>query len=839
MYTSKKKNRVGALVVILLLFSILLAACQVPVQMGQVMQDGSTANMPTMTAMESAESEAAPNEMADDTKDDMAQDDMAQDDMAHEAMTSAEMVMTAAELRVTLGQLLGEHVLLASSATAAALGGQQAEFEAAAGALDMNSVDLAGAIGLVYGADAGEAFLALWRTHIGFFVDYTTAVATGDEAGKQAALDALAGYGEDFGAFLEAANPHLPKAAVADALGPHVSTLTAAIDAQAAGNAEMAYTHLREAYAHMDMIATALAGAISTQFPERFPGDASSAAAELGARLNMLLAEHTYLAAMATSAAIGEGHAEIEAAAMALDANSLDLAAAIGSVYGADAGEAFLALWRTHIGFFVDYTEGAAMGNEAKRQAALDALAGYAEDFGAFLEAANPNLPKAAVADALGPHVGTLTAVIDAQVAGDYMAAYMHLRDAYAHMRMIADALTHAIVVQFPDMFGAEMAMAGKADADMMGQSDKADMADMDAEEPAEMSMIMTAGALRATLDRLLGEHVLLASSATEAALRGRQAEFEAAANALDANSQDIAALIGTVYGAEAQDAFLGLWRTHIGFFVDYTTGLATGDQAMQEKALADLDGYAEDFGAFMEAANPFLPQATVAAALRSHVATLVAVIDAQALPTPQESGDQLAAYPALRMAYAHMDMEATAIAGALSQQFPTLFPGAVDSTEADVRSALNMLLAEHAFLVIKSADAAIQARNIEYEAAAAALDANSVDLANAVGSIYGDAAGEAFLALWRKHIGFFTDYELAIIDGNQENQDAALANLVGYADEFAAFLSSANPLLPVEAVTELVQLHASMSLDAIDAAAAQDYTQMYASLRASYGHMQ
>ncbi|MCB0145914.1 MAG: hypothetical protein KDE50_38880, partial [Caldilineaceae bacterium] len=69
MYTSKKKNRVGALVVILLLFSILLAACQVPVQMGQVMQDGSTANMPTMTAMESAESEAAPNEMADDTKD--------------------------------------------------------------------------------------------------------------------------------------------------------------------------------------------------------------------------------------------------------------------------------------------------------------------------------------------------------------------------------------------------------------------------------------------------------------------------------------------------------------------------------------------------------------------------------------------------------------------------------------------------------------------------------------------------------------------------------------------------------------------------------------------------
>ncbi|MEZ4706822.1 MAG: cupredoxin family copper-binding protein [Caldilineaceae bacterium] len=834
MVRNKSKNKLAGLIIAaLLIFSLLLAACQMP---APIMLEEPAAHMAGITDAEDAEQDAMTDTMTAD--------------MAHESMPSPHMVMTAVDLRVTLDQLLGEHVLLASSATAAALGGNPAEFEAAANALDMNSMDLAGAIGLVYGADAESAFLALWRTHIGFFVDYTTATAADDDLGKKAALDALDGYAEDFGAFLEAANPNLPKAAVAGALGPHVSTLTAAIDAQAAGDAEMAYAHLREAYAHMDMIAKALAGAISAQFPERFPGDAHAAAADLGVRLNMLLAEHTYLAAMATSAAISERHSEIEAAAMALDANSIDLAAAVGSVYGADAGGAFLALWRTHIGFFVDYTEGAAMRNEAKKQEALAALTGYAADFGAFLEAANPNLPQAAVAEALVPHVATLTAVIDAQAAGDYPTAYMHLREAYAHMRMIADALTHAIVMQFPELFDmAEMDMG--ADANMMDHADMAgtadmnsmdhmnDMADIEAEEPAAASMVMTAGALRAKLDLLLGEHVLLASSATDAALRGRQAEFEAAANVLDGNSMDIAALIGTVYGPDAQEAFLSLWRTHIGFFVDYTAGLATGDQAMQNKALADLDGYAEDFGAFMEAANPFLPQATVAAALRSHVKTLVAVIDAQAAFTPQESGDQQMAYAALRMAYAHMDMEATAIAGALSQQFPALFPGAVDSAEANVRSALNMVLAEHAFLVIKSADAAIQSRNIEYEAAAAALDANSVDLANAVGSVYGDEAGDAFLALWRKHIGFFADYELAAIEGNQARQDAALENLVGYASDFAAFLSSANPLLPADGVTELVGLHAGMSLDAIDAASQLDYVQMYASLRASYGHMQ
>src|SRR5215510_2492836 len=57
---------------------------------------------------------------------------------------------TAADLRATLTSLLGEHVLLAASATGAALGGRQAQFEAAAAALDANSVDIAEAIGSVY-----------------------------------------------------------------------------------------------------------------------------------------------------------------------------------------------------------------------------------------------------------------------------------------------------------------------------------------------------------------------------------------------------------------------------------------------------------------------------------------------------------------------------------------------------------------------------------------------------------------------------------------------------------------------------------------------------------------
>jgi hypothetical protein len=176
----------------------------------------------------------------------------------------------ASELRAKLNTLLQEHAYLAASATNAALGGRGAEFEAAAGALDANSIDLSKAIGMVYGAGAETAFLALWRKHIGFFVDYATGVATRDEAKQTKAVNDLVGYTQDFGAFLASANPNLPKAAVADLVKTHVLTLKDVVDAQAAGEQRKAFTALRSAAGHMMMIADPLANAIAKQFPNKF-----------------------------------------------------------------------------------------------------------------------------------------------------------------------------------------------------------------------------------------------------------------------------------------------------------------------------------------------------------------------------------------------------------------------------------------------------------------------------------------------------------------------------------------------------------------------------------------
>lgn len=181
----------------------------------------------------------------------------------------------------------------------------------------------------------------------------------------------------------------------------------------------------------------------------------ATGAADLRVALNALLQEHVYLAAAATNAAL-DGHAdEFQAAAAALDGNSVDLAKANGAAYGPDAEAAFLPLWRKHIGFVVDYTTGVATKDTAKQEKAVNDLVAYSTEFGAFLNSASPALPADAVAELVKQHALTLKAVIDAQAAKDYATAFTSLRQATAHMQMIADAHVEAVVKQFPEKFVA------------------------------------------------------------------------------------------------------------------------------------------------------------------------------------------------------------------------------------------------------------------------------------------------------------------------------------------------------------------------------------------------
>ena len=359
----------------------------------------------------------------------------------------------AAQLDQTLTYLLGEHEYLAGTAVAMAVmkGADSGEFAAAAEALDANSVDLSDAVASIYGDAGGKQFLKLWRAHIGFFVDYTLAGGKGAEAAK--AKKNLDGYRNDFGAFIESATSgSLPKDAVADALNPHVEATLTAIDTILGKREGNPFVALKEAAHHMPMIATALSGGIAED--QGLEGDVSAPSADLQSTLTHGLTEHEYLAGIAVAMGVmnGPDSPEFSAAAEALDANSVDLSNAIGSVYGEAGGKQFLKLWRAHIGFFVDYT--LAGGEGAAADKAKKALDGYRSDFGAFIESATEGgLSKQDVEAALEPHVNATLKAIDTVLGKKQGNPFIALKEAAHHMPMIASALAGAIVEQKPDDF--------------------------------------------------------------------------------------------------------------------------------------------------------------------------------------------------------------------------------------------------------------------------------------------------------------------------------------------------------------------------------------------------
>ena len=158
--------------------------------------------------------------------------------------------------------------------------------------------------------------------------------------------------------------------------------------------------------------------------------------------------------------------------------------------------------------------------------------------------------------------------------------------------------------------------------------------------------------ALRITLDRLLGEHAILAIQATQRGYAGGK-DFGAVAKQLDANSVALSQAIASVYGPAAGKQFLNgkfLWRDHIKFFVDYTVATAKGDKAGQKKAVANLMTYIQTQAAFFAKATG-LPKQALVDDLTAHVLQLKGQLDAYA------KGNYAQAYALTDAAYKHMFM--------------------------------------------------------------------------------------------------------------------------------------------------------------------------------------
>jgi hypothetical protein len=353
----------------------------------------------------------------------------------------------AVQLRIALNQLLGEHAILAIQATQRGLAGGK-DFNAVAKELDNNSVALSKAIGSVYGPEAANQFLNgknLWRAHIKYFVDYTVATAKHDKAGQKKAVANLMVYIQTQAAFFAKATG-LPKQALVNDLTAHVLQLKGQLDAFAAGNYAQAYALTNGAYEHMGMTADLLASAIAKQ---KHLGSTTSPAADLEVALDRLLGEHALLATWATQAGLAGGK-NFPALAKQLDANSVAISKAIGSLYGSAAAKQFLDgknLWRAHVGDFVAYTVATAKHDKAGQKKAVADLTAYIQTQAAFFATAI-GLPKQALVNDLTAHVLQLKGALDDYSGKRYGATFALVSGAYDHMFMTGNVLASGIAKQ-------------------------------------------------------------------------------------------------------------------------------------------------------------------------------------------------------------------------------------------------------------------------------------------------------------------------------------------------------------------------------------------------------
>lgn len=326
----------------------------------------------------------------------------------------------AADLRAGLTYLLTEHVYLAGIAvdTAYVAGPDSPEFEAAAAALDENTVALADAVGSIAGKEKRKTFLQAWRSHIDDFVSYAVAAKGNDSAGKQQALKNLEGYQKVAGQFFaDITGGALPAQAVRASLDEHVQTLTAAIDAFAAGDGT-GFDKLKKAAEHMPMTAQALTGGIVEATGMK--GNPDSQASEVRALLNAKLTEHVYLAGIAVFTAYTEGADSdaFKASTQTLDSNSVDLSEAVASLTDQQTGDAFLQAWRSHIDDFVTYAVATAEGDENGQQKAVRNLQAYAAQQGETMQKLTGGaLQSGAVQQEFETHIASLTDAIDAMAA--------------------------------------------------------------------------------------------------------------------------------------------------------------------------------------------------------------------------------------------------------------------------------------------------------------------------------------------------------------------------------------------------------------------------------------
>jgi hypothetical protein len=355
----------------------------------------------------------------------------------------------AADFRTRLDLLLGEHVFIIAKESSAS--SRPAEYTSYLRLLTANGNDLTELVRSAVGDSAATRFGQVWSTQNDFIVTYTIGLVTHNKAKADGAMSGIAStFIPQFSQFLNDLT-QIPQDLIVTLLTQHLLEVKAMLDDQFAKNYPKLYDDLRTSYAHAAQVGDAAAPRITGRFPDKFPGSASSKAADLRVSVNIKWQENAYLTTMRTSAVIGRRSGEQAATAGALAENANALDALFTDLFGAPVALRFDQVWAARNVAITTYASATA---PAAKQRALSQLN---DALGVRLSAwiaDSTGLVSGASLPALEAQAQAVVSVIDDQRAGSLARLGADDRSAEAATEVVADLVAVAAVATLPARFG-------------------------------------------------------------------------------------------------------------------------------------------------------------------------------------------------------------------------------------------------------------------------------------------------------------------------------------------------------------------------------------------------
>ncbi|TAK38700.1 MAG: hypothetical protein EPO30_04025 [Lysobacteraceae bacterium] len=188
---------------------------------------------------------------------------------AHADAAATDAAPAAPQLQAAMRDLWHGHIVHTRDYALAVHAGDQAGADAAADAVVDNAKQISNAVAGFYGAAGGDQMLTLLSGHWGAVKEMTDAGAKGDQAASDKGMADLTANAGEIARFLAAANPNLPEDAVRGMLLAHGAHHAEQIKLVMAGDTAGEAKSWTAMQAHMDSVADALAGAIAKQFPDK------------------------------------------------------------------------------------------------------------------------------------------------------------------------------------------------------------------------------------------------------------------------------------------------------------------------------------------------------------------------------------------------------------------------------------------------------------------------------------------------------------------------------------------------------------------------------------------